>query len=68
MVKPMKYRDLVKLLRDAGFVPEQGKGDHEKWFGPGLTRPVVITQTRVVSPGLTRKALDAIDAVKEQKQ
>ncbi len=34
MVKPMKYRELVKLLRDAGFSSEQGKGDHEKWSAP----------------------------------
>lgn len=66
MVKPMKYRELVKLLRDAGFSSEQGKGDHEKWSAPGLPRPVIITQTREVSPGLTRKALAAIEEVKEQ--
>ncbi|MBD4444309.1 type II toxin-antitoxin system HicA family toxin, partial [Xanthomonas citri pv. citri] len=29
MVKPMKYRKLVGLLREAGFTPTQGKGDHE---------------------------------------
>lgn len=60
MVKPMKYRELVKLLRDAGFSREEGKGDHEKWTAPGLSRPVIITQTREVSPGVTRNALKAI--------
>lgn len=60
MVKPMKYRELVKLLRDAGFSREEGKGDHEKWMAPGLSRPVIITQTREVSPGVTRNALKAI--------
>jgi predicted RNA binding protein YcfA (HicA-like mRNA interferase family) len=68
MVKPMRYRDLVRLLRDAGFESEQGKGDHEKWSAPGLARPVIITQTREISPGLTRKALDAIEVVKGNKQ
>lgn len=56
----MKYRQLAKLLRDAGFTPQQGKGDHEKWTAPGLDRPVIITQSREVSPGVVRNALKAI--------
>lgn len=64
----MKYRDLVKLLVAAGFTSEQGKGDHEKWDAPGRERPVVITQTREVSPGLTRKALQAIEEQKGKQQ
>lgn len=65
MVKPMKYRELVKLLKQAGFTSRQGKGDHEVWsYGP---HQVVITQTRDVSPGLTRKALNAIEASKEER-
>lgn len=59
MVKPMKYRELASLLRDAGFVSREGKGDHEVW-SKGAER-VVITQTREVSPGLVRKALQAIE-------
>lgn len=59
MTKPMKYRDLTKRLRAAGFTSRQGKGDHEVWTGAHGTT-VVITQTREVSPGLVRKALAAI--------
>lgn len=40
MVKPMKYR---KLLREAGFTPTQGKGGYEKWRN-GSTR-TIIAQT-----------------------
>lgn len=62
----MKYRDLVKLLRRAGFTSRQGKGDHEVWEN-GPYR-IVITQSREVSPGLTRKALKVIEeAVQEEK-
>lgn len=61
MTKPMKYRDLAKLLSDAGFTPAPGKGDHEKWSYPGIERPVVVTKPGEVSPGLTRKALKAIE-------
>lgn len=62
MVKPMKHKELAKLLRQAGFVVRQGKGDHEVWSNGPHT--VVITQTREVSPGLVRKALKAIDSAK----
>lgn len=68
MTKPMEYRKLVKLLRDAGFTPEQGKGDHEKWSKPGRAEHVTITQQREVSPGLTRKALKAIAEEKGTEQ
>lgn len=57
----MRYRDLAKLLTAAGFTPTPGKGDHEKWSYPGIERPVVITRPGIVSPGLTRKALKAIE-------
>lgn len=66
MTKPMEYRKLVKLLRAAGFTPEQGKGDHEKWSAPGFAKHVIVTQTREVSPGLTGKALKTIDEKKQQ--
>ena len=63
MVKPMKYRELAKLLAEAGFEPRQGKGDHEVWRNG--TVQVSITQTREISPGLTRKALNAIERSKQ---
>lgn len=65
MVKPMKYRELAKRLREAGFTPVPGKGEHERWSYPGIDRPVIITRTREVSPAVTRNALKAI-AKKEQ--
>ncbi|MEJ5929201.1 type II toxin-antitoxin system HicA family toxin [Corynebacterium sp. H128] len=65
MTKPMKYRDLTKLLHKAGFSKtRKGKGDHEVWEHPNLPRPVIITATREVSPGVTRQALKAIDQSK----
>lgn len=63
----MKYRDLAKLLSDAGFTPSPGKGDHEKWTSPGIRRPVVITKPGEVSPGLTDKALKAIKEKEAQE-
>ena len=62
MVKPMRYRELVKLLRAAGFTARQGEGGHEGWTKGDVQ--VSITQTREISPGLTRKALQAIERSK----
>lgn len=56
---------MVKLLKRAGFTQSQGRGDHEKWSHPKLNRPVIITQTRELSPGVTRIALKAIEEVEE---
>ncbi|MDU0864914.1 type II toxin-antitoxin system HicA family toxin [Actinomyces urogenitalis] len=59
MTKPMKYRDLTRLLKEAGFTSRPGKGDHEVWTkGP---HAVSITRTREISPGLVRKALNTIE-------
>lgn len=63
MTKPMKYRDLVKLLKRAGFTSRQGKGDHEVWRNGAVC--VCITQTTEISAGLTRKALQAIEKSKK---
>jgi predicted RNA binding protein YcfA (HicA-like mRNA interferase family) len=57
----------VRLLGAAGFRASEGRGDHEKWSHPQLARPVVITQSREISPGVVRNALRAIDEVKGQQ-
>lgn len=59
MTKPMRYRDLARLLKEAGFTSRPGKGDHEVWSNGPLS--VSVTRTREVSPGLVRKALNAIE-------
>lgn len=64
MVKPMKYRKLVGLLREAGFTPTQGKGDHEKWRNG--TTWTIITKTTECSPKVVKDALDAIERSKQQ--
>lgn len=64
MTKPMKYRDLARALRAAGFQPEPGKGDHEKWVAPDGSH-VTIVRANEVSPGVTRQALLAIQRQKE---
>ncbi|MCI1747250.1 MAG: type II toxin-antitoxin system HicA family toxin [Acidipropionibacterium sp.] len=59
MVKPMKYRDAARQLRAAGFKPHPGKGDHEKWVGPG-GHHVTIPHKTELSPGVVKQVLSAI--------
>ena len=63
----MKYRDLAKLLRDAGFTARPGKGDHEVWDGPNDARAVLVCDTEC-SPKVTRDALQALHQAKEGKK
>lgn len=65
MVKPMRYKNLTALLREAGFSSRQGKGDHEVWSKG--RHQVTITQTRDISPGLVRKVLNAIEASRKDE-
>lgn len=66
MAKAMKYRDVVKAMRAHGCTSAQGKGDHEKWTcscrGKHMT---VITQTREISPGLVRQAIQQLECLPE---
>lgn len=66
MTKPMKYRDMAKRLREAGFTPKPGKGDHEKWVYPGIERPVVVVRQTELSPKVTEDALKAIEKKKAE--
>lgn len=59
----------MKLLKLAGFTfAREGKEDHEVWQHPDLSRPVILTQTREVSPAVTRNALKAIAQVSPDYQ
>ena len=39
---PRKIRDLIKDLKDAGFIDRGGKGDHRNFVHPAVTKPVTI--------------------------
>jgi predicted RNA binding protein YcfA (HicA-like mRNA interferase family) len=40
---PLKIRDLVRALEQAGFVNRSGKGSHRKFVHPKVAKPVVIS-------------------------
>jgi predicted RNA binding protein YcfA (HicA-like mRNA interferase family) len=56
----MKYRDIAKALRRAGFTVQPGKGDHEKWTGPKGGH-VTVRRNEEASPGVVRQVLDALE-------
>ena len=40
---PPKVRELMKQLKDAGFVDRGGKGSHRNFVHPKVARPVTIS-------------------------
>lgn len=66
MVKAMKYRDMVRAMRQNGCTSRPGKGDHEVWTcGCGENHRAVITQTTNISPGLVRQAITRLSCLPE---
>jgi predicted RNA binding protein YcfA (HicA-like mRNA interferase family) len=40
---PRKIRDLIRDLKEAGFVDRGGKGSHRNFVHPNVTKPVRIS-------------------------
>lgn len=57
-------RKMVKLLRDAGFLPGNTMGSHTKWIKGTLTISVPDGH-RVISSGVVRKITLAIEESKK---
>jgi len=60
MVKAIRYRDMEKALRREGCAWRQGKGDHINWYCPCGLHMAVVTQARIVSPGVVRDAIEKL--------
>jgi hypothetical protein len=56
----MQYRDMARALIDNGCTPKEGKGDHQKWYCPCGKHMAVVTQTRIVSPGVVRDTINKL--------
>jgi hypothetical protein len=57
MVKAMHYRDMARALADNGCTPREGKGDHIKWYCLCGKHMAVVTEARIVSPGVVRDSI-----------
>jgi hypothetical protein len=57
MVKAMQYRDMARALVGNGCTSREGKGDHIKWYCPCGKHMAVVTEARIVSPGVVRDTM-----------
>jgi hypothetical protein len=57
MVKAMQYRVMARALVDNDCTPREGKGDHVKWCCPCGKHMAVVTEARIVSPGVVRDTI-----------
>jgi hypothetical protein len=57
MAKAMRYRDIERALLHQGCTWRQGKGDHINWYCPCGQHVAVVTQARVISPGVVRDTI-----------
>lgn len=63
MVKAMRYKEVRAALLSQGCLPKQGKGDHEKWYCSCGQHIAVLTQARVVSPGVVADAITKLSCL-----
>lgn len=61
MIAPAPTREIVKQLKNAGFMRRDGKGSHSVWTCPhGIYTVAVPTGHKTISPGVRRKVDQAI--------
>ena len=63
MVTDMKYRQVRAALVSQGCRFKPGKGDHEKWYCPCGRHMAVVTQGKVVSPGVVADAIKKLSCL-----
>lgn len=61
MAKEVKYRDVAKFLRGAGWEILRQRGSHEYWAGPqGKGRLSIVTHGGKVSPGVVGQVIETV--------
>lgn len=61
MIAPAPTREIVKQLKNAGFVSRDGKGSHTMWACPHAVYGVSVPDGhKTISPGVRRKVDQAI--------
>jgi predicted RNA binding protein YcfA (HicA-like mRNA interferase family) len=61
--RSIRPADLDKLLREAGFIRRQGKGDHWVYTHPRRPFPLTIDPRNPLLPAYVGKAIRAIEEV-----
>jgi hypothetical protein len=65
MTKAMRYRDMERTLLVHGCKWREGKGDHIIWYCPCGEHIAVVTQARVVSPGVVSDTIAKLACLPE---
>lgn len=61
MPKEVKYRDVAKFLRGAGWEILRRRGSHEYWAGPrGEGRLSIVAHGGKVSPGIVGQIIGTV--------
>jgi predicted RNA binding protein YcfA (HicA-like mRNA interferase family) len=61
MVREEPTRKVVRRLKDAGFTPAGGRGDHTKWLHPSGVHVSIADSDKSISPGVVRQVNKAIE-------
>jgi len=59
----IKYNQFIKELEDLGCHIHRTNGKHHVWRHPKLSRNIVITKAKTVSPGLYHSTLKLVASV-----
>ena len=66
-MKSLKYRDVIKKARRAGFVFRRNiGGTHEIWWNEQKKRTCVIPHHHEIAPGTLRKILEQMDLTEKE--
>ncbi len=65
MVKALRYRDMARVLLANGCTWREGNGDHIKWYCPCGKHMAVVTEARIVSPGVVRDTIAKLTCLPE---
>jgi len=66
-MRPIKYRDLIKKLRSAGFVLDRhAPGSHEIWWNMETRKTCVVPHHLEIAPGTVKNMLHQMEITEKE--
>lgn len=66
-MRPLKYRDVIKKVRKAGFVFRRNTGGtHEIWWNEEKKKTCVIPHHKEISPGTLKSIVRQMDLTEKE--
>lgn len=66
-MKPLKYRDVIKKARKAGFIFRRNTGgSHEIWWNEEKKKTCVIPHHHEIKPGTVKSIIDQMGVSEEE--